>query len=293
LKTRGFRKALALLLVLATAFWLAVPSGFWSFEALAAPSADPWPRWQAADENNSAEIDFSTWDDLLQHYLTPSPDDINLFRYGAVNAADRAALDQFVARLAGLAISAHNRAQQRAYWINLYNALTVKVVLDNSPDGPVDSIMDINISPGFFSFGPWDKKLLRIEGEAISLNDIEHRILRPLWRDPRIHYVLNCASLGCPNLAAKAYVAKDMEARLDAAARTFINHPRGVRLEAGELVVSSIYDWFVADFGDGTGVLAHLRKYATPALAEKLANHSRPDRYTYDWRLNGASPRNH
>ncbi len=131
--------------------------------------------------------------------------------------------------------------------------------------------------------------MLRIEGEAISLNDIEHRILRPLWRDPRIHYVLNCASIGCPNLGARAYGAKDMETRLDAAARAFINHPRGARFENGDLVVSSIYDWFIEDFGDDeAGVLAHLRQYAAPALAEKLAGHRRLDRSTYDWRLNGA-----
>ena len=286
---RGYRFGLILLLALATALWLAAPSGFRSFEAFAAPSADPWPRWKAADGNNRAEIDFAAWNDLLQSYLVPSPEGINLYRYGAVSARDRAVLDRFVGGLAALPISTYNRAQQRAYWINLYNALTVKVVLDNSADGPVDSIMDINISPGFFSFGPWDKKLLRIEDEAISLNDIEHRILRPLWRDPRIHYVLNCASIGCPNLGARAYGAKDMETRLDAAARAFINHPRGARFENGDLVVSSIYDWFIEDFGDDeAGVLAHLRQYAAPALAEKLAGHRRLDRSTYDWRLNGA-----
>lgn len=164
------------------------------------------------------------------------------------------------------------------------------MVLDHDGEnGLAASIKDINISPGLFSFGPWDKKLLTIEGEAVSLNDIEHRILRPLWRDPRIHYALNCASLGCPNLDAKAFSARDMNARLDAAARAFINHPRGARFEDGELVVSSIYDWFMEDFGgDEAGVLAHLRQYAAPALAEKLAKHGRLDRSTYDWRLNGA-----
>lgn len=274
------------LLALATAFWLAATLGFAVSRAQAAPSADPWPRWQAADQTSDAQIGFAAWDDLLQRYLVNSPEGINLLRYSAITPADRARLDQFIAELAALPISSHNRAQQLAYWINLYNALTVKVVLDN---GPVASIMDIDISPGFFSNGPWDKKLLRIEGEAISLNDIEHRILRPLWRDPRIHYALNCASLGCPNLGAKAYTAKDMEARLDAAARAFINHPRGVRFEDGDLVASSIYDWFREDFGGGeAGVLAHLSQYAAPALKKRLAEHGRLNRTTYDWRLNGS-----
>ncbi len=285
MKLHGYRIGLVLLAAITAAIWLAALSGFCSFEALAAPSADPWPRWQAADETNAAEIDFTPWNNLLQSYLVPSPKGISLFHYGTVSAAGRTELDQFVAKLAALPISTYKRAQQQAYWINLYNALTVKVVLDN---GPVASIMDINISPGFFNFGPWDKQLLRIEGEAISLNDIEHRILRPLWRDPRIHYALNCASLGCPNLGAKAYVANTMEACLDTAARDFINHTRGARFEDGELVISSIYDWFAADFGgDEASVLAHLRHYAAPALAEKLIQHDRFDHSTYDWRLNG------
>jgi hypothetical protein len=286
MKLPGYCISLILLAAIAITPSPAPASGFRSFEALAAPGADPWPRWNQADEQNAAEIDFSAWDALLRRYLTPSPGGINLFRYGAVSAADRAELDQLVAKLAALPISAYNRAQQLAFWINLYNALTVKVVLDN---GPVASIRDIDISPGFFSDGPWDKKLLRIEGESVSLNDMEHRILRPLWRDPRIHYALNCASIGCPNLGTGAYGAKDMEARLEAAARAFINHPRGVRFEDGALVVSSIYDWFIEDFGGSeAGVVSHLQRYAAPALAEKLAKHGRLDRASYDWRLNGA-----
>lgn len=286
MRKRGFILSLILLLTLAGAFWLAAPAGFRSFEALAAPSADPWPRWEKHDPNSTAVIHFTGWDRLLRGYLTTAPDGINRFRYGVMTKADRQALTDQIARLAALPIGTYNRDQQIVYWVNLYNALTAWVVLDHYP---VDSIMDINISPGFFNFGPWDKKLVRIEDEAISLNDIEHRILRPLWRDPRIHYALNCASLGCPNLDAKAYVAETMEARLDTAARAFINHARGARFEDGELVVSSIYDWFTEDFGGGeAGVLAHLRQYAAPALAEQLAKHGRLDRFTYDWRLNSA-----
>lgn len=263
---------------------LAIASSLYPHAAKSAPKADPWPHWQAHDPKNLAEIDFGDWDRLLQTYLTPSPTGINLFRYGAVSKADRAALDRLLTVLAGLPISTHNRTQQRAYWINLYNALTIQVVLNHFP---VDSIMNINISPRFFSFGPWDKKLLQIEGEAISLNDIEHRILRPLWDDPRTHYVLNCASLGCPNLALSAYRAKDMEAKLDAAAQAYINHPRGVRFAGDDLIVSSIYEWFIADFGgDEAGVLAHLKQYADPALARRLNSHSQLDDTAYDWALN-------
>jgi len=155
-------------------------------------------------------------------------------------------------------VSKLNRPEQQAYWINLYNALTVQVVLDHYP---VETIRDIDISPGLFSDGPWGKKLVTIEAEPVSLDDIEHRILRPIWRDPRIHYAVNCASVGCPDLLARAYRTDDMDQTLTANAVAYINSARGVALKGGEVSVSSIYDWFEADFGGNeAGVLKHLRQ---------------------------------
>ena len=172
-----------------------------------------------------------------------------------------------------------------AYWINLYNALTVKVVLSAYP---VESIRDIDISPGLLSDGPWDKKLVEIGGEAVSLNDIEHRILRPIWRDPRIHYAVNCASISCPNLQKKAFTAKSAERMLDAAARAYINDRRGVRREDERVVVSSIYAWFTDDFGgDVAGVIAHLKQYANPELILILEAATELED-AYDWTLNNA-----
>ena len=143
-------------------------------------------------------------------------------------------------------VSSLNRGEQLAYWINFYNALTVQVILDHYP---TDSILDIKISPGFFSIGPWDKKLVTVEGEELSLNDMEHRILRPIWRDPRIHYGVNCASIGCPNLLTTAYTADNVDGLLTENAVAYVNHPRGASLQNGALTVSSIYDWFEEDFG--------------------------------------------
>ena len=123
--------------------------------------------------------------------------------------------------------------------------------------------------------------------ESLSLNDIEHRILRPIYGDPRIHYAVNCASLGCPNLAGLAYTATNTESLLEAGARAYINHPRGVELANGRLRLSSIYKWFKVDFG-GTDerLLVHLRKYAEPELARQLAAYDGRIRYDYDWDLN-------
>jgi hypothetical protein len=256
-----------------------------SLAALAAPSADLWERWSASAANKVA-VEHSEWNDFLGRNVKAGRDGINRIAYGKVSAADRKALDAYVAKLSGIRITKFPRAEQRAYWINLYNATTVKVVLDHYP---VESITKINISPGLFAKGPWKKKLLTIEGEGVSLDDIEHRILRPIWQDPRTHYSVNCASIGCPNLAARAYTAGNMEELLDRGAHDYVNHPRGARIEKGRLVVSSIYAWFKADFGDGdAGVIEHLEKYAEPALAKKLGPVKRIDDDEYDWALNDA-----
>jgi len=271
------RVLLAVLLVLPLA-------AFTSAERLFAPSADLWARWQRHDPAATAVIDFGLWDDLLQRVVVPGTDGINRVDYAALAGGEAAALDRVVAELAAVAIGRYDRDQQRAYWINLYNAVTLQVVARHYP---VASIRDIDISPGWFADGPWDAELVSVEGEALTLNDIEHRILRPIWQDPRLHYAVNCASLGCPNLAARAYSGEVGEAMLEQAAHDFVNHPRGVNLSAGRLVVSKIYDWFLENFGGSSGsLLAHLRYYAAPPLAASLDAHDEIDGTAYNWLLN-------
>ena len=251
--------------------------------ALAAPEAELWPRWQAHDPAATQTIDHTAWGRILRTYIVPDGG-INYFAYGKVSEGDRAALSGYVDALANTPISRFGRDEQLAYWVNLYNALTIELILEH---GPVKSIRDIDISPGLFSFGPWDKTLITVEGEALTLNDIEHRILRPIWRDPRIHYAVNCASIGCPNLQDRAFTGANAEALLEAGARAYINHPRGARVEGGALTVSSIYDWFSEDFGDDdAAIIAHLKRYAEPPLREALEGIREIDDDEYDWRLN-------
>ena len=112
--------------------------------------------------------------------------------------------------------------------------------------------------------------------------------MRPIWRDNRIHYAVNCASLGCPNLLKTAFTGANIEALLEQAARDFINHPRGVSVASGELTISSIYDWYEDDFGSNFRELTeHLSIYASPELASRLPAFSSAF-YQYDWDLNGA-----
>ena len=263
----------------------ALPLAGFSVEQLFAPSADLWERWQAHDPASTQSIDHGAWSRFLAAHVRADDQGVNRIAYGRIPQAERAALADYVRRLAAVPVSRLARPEQFAYWVNLYNALTVQVVLENLP---VDSIRDIDISPGLFADGPWDKELVSVEGEDVSLNDIEHRILRPIWRDPRIHYAVNCASVGCPNLQASAFTAADSEQLLERAARDYVNHPRGCRVAGGKLRVSSIYIWFQEDFGDSDrGVIAHLKRYAAPALAAQLDRVDGIDGHDYDWALNG------
>ncbi len=255
---------------------------FWLPAASAAPSAKPWPQWEAHSPDSKQTIDHSAWDRWLGKLVRPAADGINRLAYNAVTAAERAALRGYIDALTALEISRYNRAEQRAYWINLYNALTVDIVLEHYP---LESIRDI--SSGLFSSGPWKLELARVEGIDLTLDDIEHRILRPIWRDPRIHYAVNCASLGCPNLQPRAFTAANTEDLLERGAREFVNHERGARVVGGRLEVSSIYDWFDDDFGgNDAGVIEHLRRYADADLAAALESIERISGDSYDWRLN-------
>ena len=246
-------------------------SGFMFLEAALAPKADPWPRWQAFEAASTAVIDHRAWDQFVKKYLKPGPDGVNRVAYGRVTGDDRRALYEYLVALRLTSIERFNRAEQLAYWINLYNAFTVRLMLEFYP---VNSIKDIEISSnplgGIFS-GPWDRKLLDVEGEPLSLNDIEHRILRPIWGDPRIHYAVNCAAVGCPNLQPLAFTGANTETLLDHAAQNYVNSPSVARVEDGQLIVSKIYAWFVDDFGGSEeGVLAHLRHLAELPLARAL-----------------------
>jgi hypothetical protein len=264
---------------------IAMCAGFGGAERLFAPSADLWPRWQAHDPDSIVRIDHNAWDALLETYVVPGRDGIARVAYSRMAATDMQRLDAYVGAMARVPISRYNRQEQLAYWANLYNALTVQVVATHLP---VASIRDIDLSESLFSSGgPWDRKLVTVEGEKLSLNDIEHRILRPIWRDPRIHYALNCAALGCPDLRRTAWRGDSMNRALEDAARDFVNHPRGVAIENGRLIVSSLYAWYRDDFGDGApSVLAHLRRYAGPTLDEALARFTGIDDHRYDWALN-------
>lgn len=225
------------------------------------------------------------WPDIMSAYLTgPEADGLVRIDYARLksNAKDSAALDSYIAKLTAQNPDAMSAAEATAYWANLYNALTVDVVLDNYP---VKSIREIK--SGAFSPGPWKRDLVVVNGENVSLDKIEHGILRVKYASPLIHYMVNCASVGCPNLIDGEWSAATLDTDRDQAARDFINSPRGVRMTPKGLVVSSIFKWFDKDFGGSKeSVLQHIRQYADTDLAAAIDNGARIKGYDYDWSLN-------
>lgn len=279
MKTAHGRPAVPILLVFTLTFMIGAHAG-------AAPKAELWPRWEAHNPGNTAQLDHGAWAAFLKEYLVPGgPRKVNLVDYAAVTSQDKRKLDSYVQRLEDTDVSALSRPEQFAYWVNLYNAVTVQLILDHYP---VDSIRDIKLG-GLFSSGPWKEKLLEIEGESVSLDDVEHRILRPIWQDPRIHYAVNCASIGCPNLQPVPFTSDNAEELLNKGAKAYINSDRGVDDRNGRLFLSSIYDWFQQDFGGSEeGVITHLLEHADADTAAALRDRTGRIRYEYDWSLNDA-----
>lgn len=278
-KSMIWKHASTTLVRLAAIVLLTTPlMGFMFLEQTLAPKAELWPRWQAFNPASREAIDHRLWDRFLKAYVKQDKDGVNRVAYGRIGDGGKAVLAEYLDGLSKTPISRYGRAEQKAFWINFYNALTVRLIAQSYP---LDSIRDIA--------SPWDTKVSMVEGEPVSLNDVEHRILRPIWRDARIHYAVNCASIGCPNLLPVAFTGQNTGQLLELAAHGYINNRRGARIEAGGLIVSKIYGWFADDFGGNEkSVIAHLKEYAEPALLNALKTLDAIENYEYDWGLNDA-----
>ncbi|MEM9899573.1 MAG: DUF547 domain-containing protein, partial [Pseudomonadota bacterium] len=222
-------------------------------------------------------VDHAVFAGFLDTYLVGGADGVNRLRYGSVSTDDRNTLGAYVDALEAIVPSTLSEAEQVAFWINLYNAQTILSVLDAYP---VDSIRKIG--------GVWADQIVTVDGIDLSLGDIEHHILRASFGDPRLHYALNCASIGCPNLQSVPFSGVVLEKQLDGAARDYINHPRGVRIDDdGDVIGSKIFGWYKADFGGSRKkVIEHILQFAGPELSEGLAGAKKINDYKYDWTLN-------
>lgn len=268
-------KVFGLLPLLVAAFLVTTPSAW---------ADDIKSTFKRHIANSTQTVDHSAWDGLLKRYVVPADDGINYVDYKRFKAEAANDLKAYVSSLEAVDVTRLNRNEQYAFWANLYNAKTIDIILDHYP---VKSIKDVRLTLWRPFDGPWVADVTKVNGIDLSLNDIEHTIMRGLWKEPRVHYAVNCASIGCPNLATKALTGANLEAMLDAGARAYVNSPRGIRVENGKVIASKIYSWFIEDFGDTEkGVLKHARAHAEGDLAKALTRATSISDHEYDWNLN-------
>lgn len=237
----------------------------------------------------AAAPDYAAWNALLARYYDPAKG----MNYKALKAHDAPALAALQRRLAEVDPASLSRNDQLAYWINLYNVSVVAVVVEHYP---VDSIRDISTDP-IIRLNVFKKPYVKAKGGAISLNDVENDRLREGFKDPRIHFAINCAALSCPPIRTEAYVGSRVGEQLDDQARRFLNGPRGVHLEKdGDTLIvhtTKIMDWFGDDFDKwGGGRLAFLKRYVSPetrAEIDRAGGSAKLDYDDYSWKLNDAS----
>lgn len=229
-------------------------------------------------DSNSKPIEHGAWTDLLQKHVSDQ---------GNVNYAafvqDSLALNDYLQTLQTNHPNENNwsKNEQLAYWINAYNAFTVKLICDNYP---VKSIKDIGSGPNIpFVNTPWDIKFIKIEDQTYDLNDIEHGIIRGNFAEPRIHFAVNCASVSCPALLNKAFEAATLDTQLDKVARSFINNPAKNSIKENQVQLSKIFSWFSGDFTQkAESVSAFINQYAE----QKIPDDASLEYLDYDWNLN-------
>lgn len=243
-----------------------------------------WLKWEVNNPLSQETINHDAWQNFLNRFVTVNEEKINLINYGQLTPADLAQLKKYIQNMSQIDIDKYNRHEQLAYWINLYNALTIQTVARYYP---VTNIQEINISPGLFSVGPWGANIITINHTALSLDDINNRIIRPIWNDPRTHYALNNATIGAPNLNKQAYQGAIIEQQLNEVTTAYINSLRGVQVIEGRLIISKLYDWYEEDFGSSRqDVITHLLQFAQEPLLSQLKHTNSIDSYIYNWHLN-------
>lgn len=234
-------------------------------------------------------VDYSAWNQLLGKYYDPTRG----MNYKALKANDSPTLARLRQKMATVDVAALPKNDQFAYWINLYNISAVATVVDGYP---VKSIRDLSTDP-IIRLNVFKKETIAIKGGKISLDTIENEKIRPVFKDPRIHFAINCAAKTCPPIRPEAYIGARIGGQLDDQARKFLNGTYGAKFEKdGDSLtvnVTKIMDWFKDDFEKwGGGRAAFLHKYV-PADKQKMLDAAKGkvdfEFAPYDWALNDTS----
>lgn len=215
-------------------------------------------------------FDHSRFDAILKAHVRAGRVD-----YAAIKARAKADLDAYVTAVGGAKIDGLSRDAKLAFYLNAYNAMVIKAVVERWPN--IESVIKVS---GFF-----DGARYRVAGRSVTLNQLEKKIILPTFKEPRVHFALVCAARSCPPLRARAFAGRGLSRVLEGLTKRFVNSNRGVRMEGGRVSVSKLFQWYAKDFGDVKAFLAryHDRHAAAIKAASSLAY------LHYDWALNKLS----
>lgn len=217
-------------------------------------------------DGETKALDHSQWNTLLQKYVSSK----GIVDYKGFKK-DGVALQAYLDLLSkNVPTKTWSNDATLAYWINAYNAYTVKLIVDNYP---LKSIRDIK--------DPWDKEFFTLGTKKYSLGEIENKILRKM-NEPRIHFAINCASYSCPNLLNEAFTESKMQSQLDKVAKAFVNDKSKNTIAKDKVEISSIFDWYGADFKTSGTLIKFLNKYS----AIKINENAKVTFKDYNWNLN-------
>jgi hypothetical protein len=222
---------------------------------------------------SQAAVDHGPWSRLLARYVNAQ----GHVAYRDLQTHDRAAFDAYLATLAHAQTDGMTEAEEKALWINAYNALIVSGILQGYT---AESLLARQRLFRWFT--------VRIAGKDRTADEIEHQILRKKFQDPRVHFAIVCASSSCPQLRREAYIPERLDAQLDEATQAFLHDPTRNHLEARPVALSRIFEWFAADFINSAGSVAAFVRRFVPEDKQALLNLTDSElRYLeYDWTLN-------
>ncbi|GAB3547341.1 DUF547 domain-containing protein [Spirosoma fluminis] len=225
----------------------------------------------------SAPVDHSAFDRLLKKYVN----DKGLVNYKGFKSEEKVFNDYLAMLSKNAPAASWSKNEQMAYWINAYNAYTIRLILDHYP---VKSIKDIGSKIKIpFVTTPWAAKFFTIGGEKMSLDNIEHGTLRKKYNDPRIHFTLVCASISCPRLRNEAYMADKLDAQMDDQGRDFLNNPAKNKVGKDKSQLSKYFDWYKGDWNsNGQSVEKWVNKYSNTKISDK----TEIEFLDYNWNLN-------
>lgn len=214
-----------------------------------------------------AQPDYKSWDTFLKKYVSATGD----VDYKSIKA-NKKELDAITKSFSSVTVSpTWTKNEQLAFWINAYNAFTIDLIVNNFP---LKSIQNLDNGK------PWDVKRITIGGKKYSLNNIENDIIRPEFKDARIHFAVNCAAKSCPPIMNGAFFGKTLDAQLDTVTKNFINNKKYQTITPSKITISKIFDWYAVDFGD---IVTFINKYSNI----KVNNNASIVYKEYDWTLNG------